>query len=115
MDKPYGKLAEFFYGRAACALAYSLRNRAERWESDTISDKPYYLQNSAAGLSLWIVNGRSCLRLETRANGEKLWSPRFFGSFLVWSAVKRWKETNEEKAIAPDDRILCMLALSDKE
>jgi hypothetical protein len=111
MDKPYGKLAEFFYGRAACALAYSLRNRADRWETDiTLTGTAFQLINKSAGFALWIANNRYGLQLEKLGKGKSFWKPSFLGSFLVWSAVKAWvKDRNP----APDDEVLCRLALSE--
>jgi hypothetical protein len=115
MDKPYGKWAEFFYGRASCALAYSLRNRADRWVSDATvpGETIYHLKNSKAELTLAIHSGASGLKLHKNSSGSTLWRPSFFGSLLVWAAVKDWLKNNVEKPPSRDDEVMCRLALSE--
>lgn len=112
MDKPYGKLAEFFYGRAACALAYSLRNRTGRWEAELINGKVYRLINRTARMSLWVALGRSAMRLEDGDSATKLWSAPFLGSFLVWGEVKKVKKACESAVPKKEDEVLCRLALN---
>jgi hypothetical protein len=112
MDKPYGKVAEFFFGRAACALAYSLRNRADRWKPLPVAGELYRIENLPANLSLWVANGRRGLHLlsvKPEGDREEIWRPSFLGSFLVWSAVEEWIGGRPSS----EDELLCRLALSD--
>ena len=122
-------LAWLFFGRAPCAVAYSLKNKPQEWTSLLTGEKLYELKHKS-GIIVWVANsvwGVDVFKTDPDITGRllekktKLWGgltiiSAFYlspGHWLIWNATKPWRAKAKPEPETKTNEIIVRLSLSD--